>query len=448
MPSASQASLPSVLRLRGTSAGGAAALARLTGAWPGRVALAGAVVASSMLAAGASSRRLLFFVPASLSGFPEWMRGPLSELDLALTPLSGSLLVLVLCGCYALALVNARSLGLRWVLGAIGCAHVAFMLAAPLYSADIFGYVDYARLAVLHGIDPYAHGAAAAPHDEVHRYVRWRDVGSPYGPLFTIASYPLAWLDVPTAFWALKAGACAASLGCVALVARIARQLGRPVVPAVLFVGLNPLLLAYGVGGGHNDFFAVLVMLAGVTLALGARDGRAGATFVLAAGLKAPAGLALPFLLVAHRSRRGFGAAAAAAAGIAALALLTFGSGALGVVRQIAHQQSLVASLSVPSLVADALGLDGVTPAVRTVDGLIAAAGLALLLWRTWRGMDWLRATGWATLLLLTTSAWLVPWYVVWLLPFAAVAGDARLRNATLAFTAFLVLTRVSPYLV
>jgi alpha-1,6-mannosyltransferase len=448
MPSASQASLPSVLRLRGTTAGGAAALARLTGAWPGRVALAGAVVTSSMLAAGASSRRLLFFVPASLSGFPEWMRGPLSELDLALTPLSGSLLVLVLCGCYALALVNARSLGLRWVLGAIGCAHVAFMLAAPLYSADIFGYVDYARLAVLHGIDPYAHGAAAAPHDEVHRYVRWRDVGSPYGPLFTIASYPLAWLDVPTAFWALKAGACAASLGCVALVARIARQLGRPVVPAVLFVGLNPLLLAYGVGGGHNDFFAVLVMLAGVTLALGARDGRAGATFVLAAGLKAPAGLALPFLLVAHRSRRGLGAAAAAAAGIAALALLTFGSGALGVVRQIAHQQSLVASLSVPSLVADALGLDGVTPAVRTVDGLIAAAGLALLLWRTWRGMDWLRATGWATLLLLTTSAWLVPWYVVWLLPFAAVAGDARLRNATLAFTAFLVLTRVSPYLV
>jgi hypothetical protein len=35
----------------------------------------------------------------------------------------------------------------------------------------------------------------------------------------------------------------------------------------------------------------------------------------------------------------------------------------------------------------------------------------------------------------------------VWLLPLAAVAGDARLRIATLAFTAFVVITRIAPYL-
>ncbi len=221
--------------------------------------------------------------------------------------------------------------------------------------------------------------------------VRWRDVATPYGPLFTIASYPLAWLDVPTAFWTLKALACTASLGCVALVTRIARQLERPVVPAVLFVGLNPMLLAYGVGGGHNDFFAVLVLLAGVTLALGDRDGPAGAGFVMAAALKAPADIALPFVLIAHRSWRGIGAAAAAAAGVAVLATLAFGSGALGVIRQIAQQQSSVASLSVPGLAADGLGLHGVTPGLRTIDASLLATGLAVLLWRTWRGADWLQ---------------------------------------------------------
>lgn len=414
---------------------------------PGTVALTGAVLTSLTLAAGGSTRGLLFLVPASLSGFPEWMRGPLSELDLAVTPFAASLLLVVLCVCYALALVNAGDLSLRSALVAIGCAHLAFMLAAPLYSADIFGYLDYARLAVLHGIDPYLHGAAAAPHDAVRPYVRWRDVATPYGPLFTIASYPLAWLDVPTAFWTLKALACAASLGCVALVTRIARQLERPVVPAVLFVGLNPVLLAYGVGGGHNDFFAVLALLAGVTLALGDRDGPAGAGLVMAAALKAPAGIALPFVLIAHRSWRGIGAAAAPAAGVAVLAALAFGSGALGVIRQIAQQQSYVASLSAPSLAADALGLHGVTPGLRTIAALLLATGLAVLLWRTWRGANWLQATGWATLLLLLTSAWLVPWYVVWLLPIAAVAGDARLRVATLAFTAFVVITHVSPHL-
>jgi alpha-1,6-mannosyltransferase len=436
-----------LVRPGGVPGGGRAALARWTGPAPGVLALVGVVVTSLTLAAGGSSQRLLFFVPASLAGFPAWMRGPLSQLGLALTPVTGSLLLLVLCAWYALALVNGGQIGLRPALAAVVCAHLAFVLAAPLYSADIFGYLDYARLGVLHGLDPYVHGAAAAPHDEVRRYVRWRDIASPYGPLFTIASYPLAWLDVPTAFWTLKALACAASLGCVGLVARIARQLGRPVVPAVLFVGLNPVLLAYGVGGGHNDFFAVLVLLTGMTLALGARDGRASAAFVVAAALKAPAGLALPFLLVARRSWRVVGGAAAAGAGVAALAALAFGGGALHVVEQIVQQQNLVASLSVPSVVAGGLGLDTITRGVRAVDALVLVAGLAVLLWRTWRGADWLQATGWATLLLLVTSAWLVPWYVVWLLPIAAVAGAARLRVATLAFMAFVVITHVEPYL-
>jgi alpha-1,6-mannosyltransferase len=422
-------------------------VARLIGAGVGIVALAGAVATSLMLAAGGSTRRSLFFVPASMTGFPGWMRGPLSELGPTLTPAAGSSLLVALCACYVLVLVNARHLHLRSALVAIAGAHLAFVLAAPMYSADVFSYLDYARLGMLHGIDPYLHGAAAAPHDAVRPYVRWHNAATPYGPLFTIASYPLAWLGVPTALWTLKALACAASLGCVALVARIARQLGRPAVPAVLFVGLNPVLLAYGVGGGHNDFFAVLAALIAVTLALGDRDGAAGAGFVVAAALKAPAGVALPFLLIARRSRRAIAAVVAAAAGVAGVAALAFGGGAVALVEQLAEQQGWVAGLSVPSVAAHGLGLPTVTPAMRIVDALLLTTGIAVLLWRTWRGADWLRATGWATLLLLLTSAWLVPWYVVWLLPFAAVAGDARLRMATLAFTAFVVITRVAPYL-
>jgi hypothetical protein len=411
------------------------------------LALTGAVLASLVLAVGASSRRLLFFVPASLAGFPAWMRGPLSRLDLALTPFSGSLLLLALCACYLVALAAAGHVGLRAATLAVVAAHVLFMLAAPLYSADVFGYVDYARLGVLHDVNPYLDGAAAAPHDAVRPYVRWSDFASAYGPLFTIASYPLAWLGVPAALWTLKALACAASLGCVALVARIARQLGRDVVSAVLFVGLNPVLVAYGVGGGHNDFFAVLVMLAAISLALGRRDGLAAAGFVTAAAVKASGGVALPFMLVAQRSWRAITAAVAALAAVALVSVLAFGGAVVGVAGQILHAQQMVAVGSVPSVAAGALGLDEVTAGVRAAAGVTLAAGLGVLLWRTWRGADWIAAAGWATLLLLVTSAWFVPWYVVWLLPIAAVAGSQRLRMATLAFTAFVVYVRVAPYL-
>jgi hypothetical protein len=413
----------------------------------GAAGLAGAVVTSLLLAAGGSSRRLPILVPASLAGFPEWMRGPLSGFGPALSATTAAWLLVALSGCYGLVLARVRELSLRPVLIAIGCAQLAFMLAAPLYSADIFGYLDYARLGVLHHVDPYLHGAAAAPHDAVRPYVRWRDAPTPYGPLFTLGTYPLARLDLPAAFWTLKLLSGAASLGCVALVARIARQLDRPVLPAVLFVGLNPVLLAYGVGGGHNDFFAALAMLTGVSLALSARHGAASAVLVAAAAIKASLGLALPFMLLARRSRRALGATLLSVATVAALAAIGLGFSEWNIVRRFAGQQSVVARLSVPNAIGALLGLGGATPALRALLGLALCAGLSLLLWRVWRGADWLRMAGWATLLVLLASAWLLPWYIVWLLPLAAVAGDARLRTATLALTAYVVTMHVAAHL-
>jgi hypothetical protein len=38
-----------------------------------------------------------------------------------------------------------------------------------------------------------------------------------------------------------------------------------------------------------------------------------------------------------------------------------------------------------------------------------------------------------------------MPWYVAWLLPFAALGGDRRLRGAALTLTAFLLVVRM-PY--
>ena len=37
--------------------------------------------------------------------------------------------------------------------------------------------------------------------------------------------------------------------------------------------------------------------------------------------------------------------------------------------------------------------------------------------------------------------AWLVPWYIVWVLPLAALADNVRLRRVAIALSVFLVLT-------
>ncbi|MBA3825468.1 MAG: hypothetical protein H0X24_16410, partial [Ktedonobacterales bacterium] len=48
---------------------------------------------------------------------------------------------------------------------------------------------------------------------------------------------------------------------------------------------------------------------------------------------------------------------------------------------------------------------------------------------QVFRRKDWMSGAAWSTFALLASLAWLVPWYVVWLLPLAALAPDGVLRR-------------------
>ncbi|HEX7245693.1 MAG TPA: polyprenol phosphomannose-dependent alpha 1,6 mannosyltransferase MptB, partial [Solirubrobacterales bacterium] len=199
---------------------------------------------------------------------------------------------------YLGALAWAPRLGRRAVWGAIVVLLAVFACLPPLLSHDVYSYVDYARLGVVHGLDPYVHAPAAAPGDPAFVHVDWTDATSAYGPLFTLASYPLAWLPVGVAVHVLKAASALAVLGTAALVARLAPSRGVEPLRAAAFVALNPLVLVHAVGGPHNDAFVVLLTTLGVAGILSARETSAGASFVAAIALKPSAAATLPFALV------------------------------------------------------------------------------------------------------------------------------------------------------
>src|SRR5205807_7119540 len=161
---------------------------------------------------------------------------------------------------WAAALAFGGTLRARWVVAAIVLLHLIFTIAPPLLSKDIFSYITYARLAVLHGVDPYTAVAANYPQDPAFPYTGWTHTGSAYGQLFQVASYPLALVGVAAAMWIIKLITAVTSLGLVWLVWRCAERLGRPPVSAVIWVGLNPVLLVYGVGGGHNDLIMLFLL--------------------------------------------------------------------------------------------------------------------------------------------------------------------------------------------
>jgi alpha-1,6-mannosyltransferase len=409
----------------------------------GASGLVGVIASVFLLAAGAAGSPGRY-VPARSGGWPSWLAGPLQGLHMSLGQGRFQTLTLLMCAGYALALASARALPPWAIAAGVVTAYGLLLLGPPLISQDVLGYVGFARLGAVHGLDPYTHAVAEAPNDPILPFVGWPLQSSPYGPLFTLGSYALVPLGLAGALWAFKAIAAIAGLALVGLIAFAARRAGRCPRTAAVFVGLNPVLLELGLGGAHNDL--LVLALVGGALALSVEGRRGAAAVVLAAdvAIKASSGLLLPFLVLSprrwrSRARLAMGAALALAA-LGALAVAGFGAHALGFLHALQDQQQLLATHSIPAETARWVGLHGLPRWWR--DAFLAGflAGSAIALWRTARGADWRAMAGWATLALLLSTAWLLPWYAVWLLPLAALADSRRLRVATLAFCAYAIL--------
>jgi hypothetical protein len=380
------------------------------------------------------------FVPAAAHARPEWLLGPYGNgLGLRGPWFFVCLLLAFLAYLGLVALADRIPARVLW--SVVGGAVVLFLLAPPLLSQDVFSYIAYARLGARHGLDPYVVVPAAIPHDAVLPFVGWREAVSAYGPLFTLATYPLGLLAVPTALWLLKCVAAVSVVGIAAIAARAAARRGGDPMRAVVLIALNPLVLVDVIGGAHNDALTVLLVTAALA-ALGRNELAAGASFVGSAALKASALVAAPFALLAARGKGKLLAAEVAALALAGtVSYAAFGFTPLDAVGVLGLDQSLTSRHSVPSTLARLAGV-GVAP-VRLVLELAYVVLLVVLLVRTARGGDWVRAAGWAALGLLLATSWLMPWYVLWVLPFAAVAGDGPLSVAVLALCAFQLASRV-----
>ena len=105
------------------------------------------------------------------------------------------------------------------------------------------------------------------------------------------------------------------------------------------------------------------------------------------------------------------------------------------------ENQSRTSHMSIPITLARLTGLD--PDPVRVAALVLYAAAVAWLLAWTWRGGDWVRAAGWAGLGLLLATSWLLPWYLIWALPLAAIARDRPLALLTLALTAYQLGARI-----
>jgi alpha-1,6-mannosyltransferase len=352
-------------------------------------------------------------------------------------------------GAYCGLLALAGTLSKRFAIVLIAALHLIVFAGPILISTDVFSYIAYARMGVEHGLNPYLGGPIEIAHDPIYRYVGqdWKHVATAYGPLYTLLSYPLAPLGVKGALWGMKLEALLASAGTLALTWRCARRRDLNPVAAIVIVGANPLYIFYGLGGAHNDLIMLLLMMAAVAFTFSGRDGAAGATVVAGALVKATVAVLLPFMLL-HRRRPAivFGALAAVALA-AVVGYGVFGVHGIDLIAALNRDAAFVSTDSFPTEIAHLLGKPGVFP----VDHDLLKAALVLivlhLLWRTWRGYDWVAASGWTLLAITVTSTWLLAWYTLWSLPLAVIARDRRLLYATLFVQALFIVHQTAPLL-
>jgi hypothetical protein len=473
--------------------------------WRGAVCLAVIVLCSLFVVLVAANRPSILSATSHANFFPHWMTGPLGGLLPGLTRSSVKLkylfsaAIVAMYVSYVVGLAYVPRLRSRWAIATVIAVHAIFFLSPPLALTDIFNYVNYGRMEAVHHLNPYTTIPILEPHsDPSYDLSNWHQLLSPYGPLFTIFTFVVVPLGVAASFWVLKGCLALASLATIWLVWKCAKLLGRDPVKAIVLVGLNPIVLVWGLGGDHNDFLMVFLVVLGFYLLLRARrrdhealgedgvdgvDGPfatapppalptslaaaravvaevplrarlrewllplswpeigAGAAFVAAVAVKASGAVLIPVLLAAllrmpRRLAQVLLGMAVTTVAIAVASLIAFGLH----VPDLSTQSRLVTSVSVPNLIGLALGQGGETDWLHTLLSAALILAVALCCVQAWRRRSAITASGWASVALLVTLSWVLPWYVLWVLPMAALSSSRRLRVTALVLGAYLII--------
>ncbi|MDR7325811.1 MULTISPECIES: polyprenol phosphomannose-dependent alpha 1,6 mannosyltransferase MptB [Catenuloplanes] len=329
----------------------------------------------------------------------------------------------------------------------LGLWAAPLVVAPPLFSRDVYSYLAQGRM-FAQGMDVYLYGPSSLGGPLAAEVPGiWQHTPAPYGPLFLAVAAVVTTLTgthVIAGVFGMRLVAVAGVALMAFAVPVLARRLG--VSPgAALWLGvLNPLVLTHLVAGAHNDALMLGLLGAGLAVMVSRRPGAVWpmlgvALVTLAALVKAPAALALPFcaLLWAQRAQRTpaererwpimaflrtapLTVLVAAAAAIVVHALAGTGVGwilALDTPTVVHNWMSM--STTAGALTAQLLDAIGSGVAHHAVPfwrgvGLAAAVGCGLLVWVRARVLGPVYAVGLGLLAVVLLGPVVHPWYLLW----------------------------------
>jgi len=173
--------------------------------------------------------------------------------------------------------VNTRLLAV--IMASIIIVALLFVFTPALLSHDVFAYADYGRTILVYHSNPYfVPPLLSSPHDPITQLNEWSSVGIAYGPLWLYTcmfAALVAGTDPLHYIFAFRVlGLCAHVLNTVLILAilRAAGRSPRIVGLGVLLYGLNPLVLVESCLNAHNDVLMSTFMLLGLWMVLRLTD--------------------------------------------------------------------------------------------------------------------------------------------------------------------------------
>ncbi|HEY4459638.1 MAG TPA: polyprenol phosphomannose-dependent alpha 1,6 mannosyltransferase MptB [Pseudonocardiaceae bacterium] len=340
--------------------------------------------------------------------------------------------------------VRAGEVGRRGVLVAIAAWTVPLLFAPALFSRDLYLYLAQGDLG-LRGFNPYTNGVSVLNDTLSHNVdAIWQNTPAPYGPLFVLLTKGVVLFTGQHVEIGIVLLRCVFCVGLVLLcwaLPRLAKALGGDPVVALWFGAANPLVLAYLVGGGHNDLLMVGLLAAGAVFVIEGRHVLGIALVTCGFSVKATAAILLPFLVWLWAARmtgspaRRFAKATGASLAVFVpifVAATFIAQVDLGWVKALNVTNLVVTWMSLPTAAAQlANGIAGIFTATDpsqflSVARMIGWLVLAVLVARQWwlaRSGDVptvLRRASFALLTVVLLSPATLPWYFSWPLVIAA----------------------------
>ena len=315
------------------------------------------------------------------------------------------------------------------------------LLALPIFSRDVFAYLNQGRQ-VIAGQDPYTSGVSALENwFHLGTDITWAESETPYGPVFLLleAAVMRVTPDQPDLAIFLFRLACAGGVLMIMIyVPRIARLHRIDGARAQWITVANPLLIISFISSAHNDAIMVGFALAGVYAAAHGRGVLATLLVTVSIGIKPITIVLLPFIGLLWAGpgaswRRKFfhwGITAALAAGvmIAIGVIQGFGFGWLSVLAGTGTGSVFWSPVGIVEgwsrTLLDVFGLPSEwVPDTLKLGGRALSVIVVLALMFTGSDKHIVQRMMWAFTALVVLSPIIQPWYLLWLLPFFAVTG-------------------------